>query len=576
MGLTLATAIALGGCFGLRASDVGDDAGDDARSNDATGGNDANGTGDASMEQSAPPDADSSTPDAPEVADAPDADVVVPCNPATSADFYVDPASTGSCTYHTITLAAAAARASSATLRTIHVAAGTYTTASGESFPIDLRGGISLVGAGTAAGTGTLIQGAGLAADGTPPTNAHSNLSKVPSVSALLLVGDATRSARIADVALQPPGGTPDGMEAILCDRGSAGPVARPPNTLVDGVDIQGFEIGVRVTWSSTPMAGCNALILASTVRDGMYGVVADGNGQLDASQNPLQFVSVQIGNGSASGGNSFLNLSIRDSSHPNYFNGAGFAACEAVNNAVVKGNRFAQVSGGSGDHGFLAVRNPPYYTGPVFDIEGNEFGPLGNDGVSLWGNITVDRLVGNSFHDISTPSIAYWMGTGLAMTSAFTSPPQMPALKYVRGNAFTRNDVGMVINAQGVNLDSSLGYDFGTAMDPGNNTFRCNTVGANGPDGPGGDILFLWYQQQTPPLTLSMEGNTWDHSPPTRWVSAIGPGVLLPPIGIDLFLTGTMISSTGTAPLMSADADTANASASTMPPCPVGRPAGP
>jgi hypothetical protein len=587
--LALVPIAVLAGCFGLRAStDAGDggeeggalDAGDAhsegnvAQDADATTDADAYLDSDAASDSDAGADADSAN--APDVADAP-GDVSEGCAPAmTATDFYVDP-SGGACTFRTITLALEAVRASTVTNgKTIHVAPGMYSAATGETFPLDLRGGIALIGAGSTGSTATILHGAGLVPAQTPPQNAHTTLSKVQTVSAVLLVGDTMATSGISGLALQPPPGAADGLEAIVCSRGNAGPLAHPPNTIIDGVTIEGFEIGIRVTWSSAPLSGCNALVLASTVRDGLYGVVADGDGELDANQVPTQFVSVTLGNGSAAAKNSFLNLSIRDASHPNYFNGAGFTTCDAVNNVVVRGNRFAQEAGGAGDQGILAVQHPPYYSGPAFDIEANEFGPLGNVGLGLWGNVTVDRLVGNSFHDISTPSVANWLGVGLGVSTQFVSPPAMAALKYVRGNTFFSNDAGVYIDAVGTSFDTSLGYDFGTASDPGNNTFRCNTVGSVGPDGPGGDFLLGWFQQQVPALNIPAEGNTWDHSPPTTWVSAIGPGAYNPPIGMDLYLTGTTVDPTGMSPLMSAGVDAANATASATPPCPPGRPAGP
>jgi hypothetical protein len=75
----------------------------------------------------------------------------------------------------------------------------------------------------------------------------------------------------------------------------------------------------------------------------------------------------------------------------------------------------------------------------PAFDIENNEFGPLGNKGAVAVGGVTVDR-VGNNFHDISSPSVASWLGIGQQATSSFVYPPAMPVLKCVRGNVDAAN----------------------------------------------------------------------------------------------------------------------------------------
>ena len=96
------------------------------------------------------------TPDAPATLDAtPDAPATLDATPDAPAtldasidDFYVVPgASAGGNTFPTITLALAAAAAAPPPAR-IHIAAGTYTALTGESFPIEVSAGISLLGAG--------------------------------------------------------------------------------------------------------------------------------------------------------------------------------------------------------------------------------------------------------------------------------------------------------------------------------------------------------------------------------------------------------------------------------------------
>src|SRR5262249_51237019 len=87
---------------------------------------------------------------------------VAPPVPETRSDFYVDanasatPTGSQGCPYKTISDALAVAGSSQSATRTIHLAAGTYST--NEIFPIVVRNGISLVGAGAAS---TTIQGEG-------------------------------------------------------------------------------------------------------------------------------------------------------------------------------------------------------------------------------------------------------------------------------------------------------------------------------------------------------------------------------------------------------------------------------
>jgi hypothetical protein len=566
----------LGAHFDLRppaATSEAGESGADAETADASAdspADDAEATDAADALTAVDADAAGSPSDASADADAPDG-----CPPAATApDLYVDPSSQDACAFRTITLALAVARTLSLPAgRTIHVAPGTYSAASGEQFPLDLHGGLSLAGAGASGANPTVIEGAGIVAV-SPPKNAHTSLSKATNVSALLLVGHATTITRISGLALNPPAGlAADGLEAIVCDRGNAGPNPQQPTTIVDKVVVEKFEVGVRATWSSSPsLSGCNALVTGSTVRDGMYGVVADGDNVVDASLHPLQLVAVTLGGDGVSDANAFLNLAVRDGNNPGNYGGSGLIVSDAVCNVVVKGNRFAQEAGRLSDTGIWAVQGASYCEGPGMDVEKNEFGPLSSSGMTLWGFVSVDRLIGNNFHDISTIDGTQWLGTALNVDTQFVSPRAAARLSRVRNNVFFGNDVGVGFAIYSTNLDPSTPYDFGTASDPGGNTFRCNAVTGPRPEGTGGDVILGWGQPQDPPMTIPMVGNTWDHAPPTTWVSAVGPGTIGPPLGTDVAMTGSVISDAGTAPLIGAGTDVAGASSSDTPPCPPGR----
>ncbi len=449
-----------------------------------------------------------------------------------------------------------AAQLSGAAARTIHVPAGTFTVPA-ETFPIDLRGGISLVGAGRA----TIVEGAG-STTFAAPQNVLGPLSVAAQVQATLLVGDATKSSRLAALSIQPPAGQAiDGLEAIVCDRGNAGPSAPAPNTLVSGVAIAGFEVGVRVTTSgSGAQSGCNLDLGSSEVKNGSYGVVADG--LADGTGAAVQPVTVRLEN------NTFLDIDITGGGYPHVLNGAGLATCDAVTGVVVTGNRFAQDTM-LGDWGIWAVRDGAYDT-PGFDIENNEFGPLTNGGIWLWGNVTVDRLVNNRFHDISMAPAAEngWLASGLLVyADVGFQPGPFPLVRYARGNSFFANDVGVDFRSAYTALPgNAAGLDFGTAQDPGNNTFRCNSAPAVLAPAAGSDVR-MEFRTAVPVVAVPFEGNLWDHAPPSvstaSWTAA--------PPGTDVWLAATDAG----AP-MGGSFDFANGTTVATPPCPPGRVAGP
>jgi hypothetical protein len=91
-------------------------------------------------------------------------------------------------------------------------------------------------------------------------------------VYATILAGDAERSSQISGLTMALPPGEVSGTEAIVCDRGNAARSPRPPNALVSHVEIHGFEVGVRVTWSGPPLSGCNLSLTSSSIHDGWFG----------------------------------------------------------------------------------------------------------------------------------------------------------------------------------------------------------------------------------------------------------------------------------------------------------------
>jgi hypothetical protein len=527
----------LGACFGLKQT-PGGDAGAEAASEYEAG-----------SEESSAPDAG--------------------CMPNGQAtDFYVDPsANAAPCSFPTITAAVSAAQSSIMTPRTIHVPAGTFTTP-GETFPIDLRGGISLVGAGQGA---TTVIGAGRTTF-IPAQNTRTWLSRAATVQATFLVGDPEKASTISGLSLQPPAGRAiDGLEAIVCERGNASQQPPAPNTTVDHVRIEGFEVGVRVTTLGGgsvpsrpgPNSGCNLQLTLSTLKNGYFGVVADGVGIGTVDVQPVSF---DLEN------NVFLNMDIGGSQFL-AMNGAGLATCNAVAGPVIKNNQFLQEPQKFTDWGIWAVTNTVYELSG-FDIEGNSFGPLTNGGIWLWGTVNVKRLVNNKFHDISMEPAANlgWLAAALLMNADVANGPgPFPVVSYARQNEFTGNDIGVDFRSLFTQLPSngaSLTFDFGTASDKGQNTFSCNSAPASLQTfGAGADVI-MEFRTPEPVVTVPFEGNFWDHHPPTVGTSSWVPPST--PVGTDVWLAADA------GVLMGGNIDSDGATAVTPGPCPSGRVAGP
>jgi hypothetical protein len=499
-----------------------------------------------------------------------DAARAAPCfDAADTADFYVNPAATG-CAFATIGAAIAAAAKSTAATKKIHVAAGTYSAATGESFPIELRGGTWLVGAGQ---NSSVVIGTGPVSQAAQPRNVVGPFSSSLSAHATLLVGDSTESTVVTGFSLLPGTSATAGTEAIHCDRGNApsrvsdGGSYPTPNVTIGNVAIDGFEISIRVTWSSSPVSGCNALITGSDLASGRYGVVADG--ESDENGNPQQFVSVALGDGTPDGGNNLRNFAVDDPSSPVWLAGAGFAIADAVLPAPVLGNHFFQDSTGTGQVGIYLQQQVPV-ANPSFDVENNDFGPLWNTGIQNGGGV-IGELKGNVFHEISMPpTIDAFLASAL---SSGWDGIAYTAVIHARNNTFFGNDIGVRIGGirPGFQDEGALRDDFGTATDPGLNTFRCNGSTPSQQQaqiGPGGDV-FIFSASVPPYPIIPFIGNTWDHAPASVFENHHVDG----PNGMDVCLTGSTGADGG---YVGATVDTSYPSATQTPACPDGRLPGP
>jgi hypothetical protein len=426
--------------------------------------------------------------------------------PAT--DFYVDPAAPDAdATYPTIAKALAAANASAAPSRTIHVAAGMYSTDSGESFPIILRDGVSLVGTDDGDGVpATVLSGVGMVDVPIPPGIP----SPIPltTVLATVLARDAAKPIGISHIKILSAVATASAIDmgtvtvGIACDEGVAErPGAESPKTHVDDLRIEGFVAGIYVTYSSS---GCAALVTRTTISAGYFGVWASG--APEGTGTPSQRVSLQLGDGHGNG-NTLVGLHLGTVVPEWDYSGSGLFVGDGVARATVLGNQFRD-----SEHGIWILQTVPADPPVAYDIEDNDFGPLDNSGIAVIGPSLVDPLSGNSFHDIVADPVFWFLAVGLILQPNGGSA-EMPAI-LARRNSFVGNDVGIMVRTGGTTQgEFTTVPDFGTPQSPGQNVFHCNSSTLQG-YGDGGDV---WIQlPYNGPATLPFEGNEWDHSPPT------------------------------------------------------------
>jgi hypothetical protein len=425
-------------------------------------------------------------------------DCVACTAPATKVDLYVDATSfaggtgTAACPFKTVTAALAFA---DATTKTLHVAPGTYDAALGETYPFTLRNGLSLIGAGAAT---TKLIGQGVvnhSAAGGQFNDAALNVT--------ILAGDATGTTTIQGFTLSPTVTVPTASYlGVFCDRGNAAdtkmippPATLPtPTTVLSGLTIgPNYDYGVIVSTTSVPASnGCNLKMVGSTNTGNNNGVWALGCGRSAAA---AVSVSAQIGDNTAAGSNTFVNLK-----------GTGVIVWDCVSPIGIDQNVFDGGPAGmvmtnhSGPAGGDATLSQPN----ILDVRNNTFKNQTALGFQADRGATVDPFSGNNFTNISSGPT----GASSALAMHLTINAQVPK---ARNNSFIGNDNALQIDGSAFVAPRTM-MDWGNAADPGNNVFACNSsqiVGAKGFD------LFANFATGTT-ATLSFRSNKWDHVPPT------------------------------------------------------------
>jgi Protein of unknown function (DUF1565) len=444
---------------------------------------------------------------------------VAPPVPETRSDFYVDSraqvAATGSlgCPFSTVGGALSPAGASQATTRTVHVAAGIYAN---EVFPLVVRNGVSVVGESAAT---TILQG-----EGKLDHSAAGGALNGTGYYATVLAGDASQVNALSNLTLRPaasPSPVPSHF-GVFCDQGNTPQtIANPPspspspNTLLSNLTLTGYDYGLIVTNSTVPSAtGCDVRMVSSTLTSNNVGawVVGCGTG------GPGSIVAATVGDLGSATGNNFKSNS--NAGHGGY----GLIVWDCSSPVGISNNTFDGDDSGIAlaQHGRLdpGILVPGYIT-----VENNVFKNLYNFGLDMGAAVLVERLIGNSFTNITNAGST---GTGIILeNSSGGAGNYRPQIKRARNNQIIGNDVGMIVRGGTPIAPDPSGFDtdFGTDADPGNNLFRCNSsTGAIGYD-------LQVASMATGGGTLRFAGNQWDHAPPS---AASGSGAN----GTDVIIT--------------------------------------
>jgi hypothetical protein len=396
-------------------------------------------------------------------------------------DLYVDasaaPGGTGvaRCPLRTVTAALAAAGDDGD--KTIHVAAGTYDAAGGERFPLVVRGGLTVVGAGPdvtrLVGTGP----AGLAGrGGIWPYLENSQFTVV--------VGDPRRHTTIADLTVH--AGTPapladrDGIACIDGNADSFDAPAPPANTHLHNVAIENVGTGIVAGQAGTAPRGCNLEMTTSTIFHAKTGIWQLGCGLGDVRAPTA--------------------LTVRDSRFAEIGNTPGGAAIRVWDCAVRVDIRDSQVS--HSDVAISLIRHDDAPPPHEVILERNRFADLVDVGILLSQSAVVDRLDDNEFTVIG----------GAALRIDRGRDGDVVTIRRARGNRFHGNARAIELRGPGRLLAGTL-LDFGTPDDPGRNRLRCNAVDP-GAARAGYDLRVAL--PVDPGARLWFAGNSWDHVPPT------------------------------------------------------------
>jgi hypothetical protein len=449
---------------------------------------------------------------------APDTPLPCPIPGADPEHVYVDKSAradgngTSDCPLRTISAGLLRLQSSKALSRTLHVAAGRYDAASGETFPLLITERMNIIGAGKGK---TVVHGIGQY-DHTPYGGSSANLHNA------LFVVRSEEPVLIRGLSLERAG---DNESGIACLGGNApqnDPPPEPfpePNLIVDDVEVTGFYIGLEA--SNTRNTGCNARVMRSTLAENELAVLALGCGYARPAGG---LVALELGTRPDGG-----NLIARSTNY------TGVAIWGCVERLRVTGNEFRDNNVGLHIDEYTTYLSPkllPVVTHNLFE------GQL-EAGLLLHTLATVAALEDNRFVENLAPATTSKVSAGVLLgpgSNMTTSPKILRA----RRNTFVGNDIGLLFGGNGLITDAVL--DFGRPDDPGGNVFRCN--GAPVPSRRGYDVLL---GIGVPTGTVQpFAGNSWDHVPPTQAVGETANGtdlVIVNPVDWTVDMSGAQLA---------------------------------
>jgi hypothetical protein len=441
------------------------------------------------------------------------------CGASPTTDFYVDTAtgndsnngSAATCAFKTISAALNASKTSYNAK--IHVAAGSYSV--GETFPLIVDKGRSLLGAGASK---TTIEG-NSAPYNTTNTGSFLDFGQhyLTMIAGDVVGGTNSLGATTIDgVTIVPANLTTPTANyvGIACYLGNAPntgttPPLPAPNLVIKGSTVgPNYDTGVAIGYSSSQQAGCNVSVITSTITGSNVGIATGvcGYGGDGGAGNPVSsWPSSQIGDGTAGNANTFTESGI------DIF-GEGCGSVQSYNfNHFTSGYRAIVIVTGSN-------------TAEYFEILSNTFdGASGTNkmgyGMHTSAGATINKVNDNTFTNISdVPALDTLIGG----TSGWAMNLGNGRVIQAHGNKIHDNDNGVYLGGGPIST-----FDFSSDGSTNfANQIYCNSKVSSG---NGYDLILPTAG------TYNFAGNVWDHGSPTTSASTTTS-----PNGTDIVGAGT------------------------------------
>lgn len=392
-----------------------------------------------------------------------------------AVEVWVDPAARGDgtgtavCPLSTITAALRAIDGRGGAV--IHAAPGTYDAGSGEVFPLQLRAGQTLVGAGIEQ---TILRGRGTLF-GPLPGDAGSG-----SLDVALELGDRASSTAVSDLTIESPDDDAVGV-GVVCGRGRADDApGGEPDTTLTRVRVRGFGTGILVTSGvDATRGGCALRVVRGELASNTRGIHAARSGRAEGVQ------TVELTDGTE------LRFQRAEGRGRGVVAGPGTRRVTVEDTTFVSGDGGLSVAAEPRDALELVVRRSVFQRLDVVGLE-----------VVAPASVELDR---STFEYVQSPSFD---DAGPARALAVTSTRGGALRLVVRNSVFFASDLAIELA-----VDALDGIDLGTPEAPGHNSMRCSSA----PRASGRALPDVRLELAAPGGVLAIAGNTWDHTPPTE-----------------------------------------------------------